>query len=314
MEAVLAQGLRKRFGATTALDGVDLAVPAGSVVGLLGPNGAGKSTLVRILTTLSAPDGGSARIDGLDVVTRAAEVRTRIGLAGQHASVDEYLTGRANLVLFARLHGLGTRAARDRAAELLDRFDLAAVADRPVGTYSGGTRRRLDVVASLVTAPSVLFLDEPTTGLDPRSRNEIWATVRDLAAAGTTIVLTTQYLDEADHLADRVAVIDHGRVVADGTPAELKERLDSRLDVVVRDAGRLADAAALLAEVTGRSVQQEPDRQRVGAPTDRGSSALARLVPALDAAGIETADVTLRRATLDEVFLQLTGDRGEVAA
>ena len=250
---VLAEGLRKRYGPANALDGFDLAVPEGSVCGLLGPNGAGKTTAVRILATLLRPDGGQARVAGFDVVRQAAQVRYRIGLLGQHAAVDEVLGGRQNLVLFGRLHHLGARLAHRRADELLERFGLGEVGGKPVKQYSGGMRRRLDLAASLILAPPVLFLDEPTTGLDPRGRNEVWEAVRALVAGGTTVLLTTQYLDEADQLADRISVIDHGRVIAEGTPDQLKSRLGGdRIDVVVHRAGQLAATATILGRAAGR--------------------------------------------------------------
>jgi ABC-2 type transport system ATP-binding protein len=250
---VLAEGLRKRYGPANALDGFDLAVPEGSVCGLLGPNGAGKTTAVRILATLLRPDGGQARVAGFDVVRQAAQVRYRIGLLGQHAAVDEVLGGRQNLVLFGRLHHLGAVAAGRRADELLERFGLGEVGGKPVKQYSGGMRRRLDLAASLILAPPVLFLDEPTTGLDPRGRNEVWEAVRALVAGGTTVLLTTQYLDEADQLADRISVIDHGRVIAEGSPDQLKSRLGGdRIDVVVHRADQLAATAAILGRAAGR--------------------------------------------------------------
>ncbi|HEX8862439.1 MAG TPA: ATP-binding cassette domain-containing protein, partial [Actinomycetes bacterium] len=250
--AVLARGLRKRFGRTEALRGLDLAVPAGTVCGLLGPNGAGKTTVVRILATLTLPDGGSARVAGHDVVAEAQRVRHRIGLVGQHAAVDEKLTARDNLRMFGRLGHLGERAARRRADELLERLDLAAAGDRLVKTFSGGMRRRLDLAAGLLVAPAVLFLDEPTTGLDPRSRNQVWAIVRGLVGEGTTVLLTTQYLDEADHLADHVAVVDSGRVIASGSPTELKSALGGeQVDVVVARPGDLSAAATALRRACG---------------------------------------------------------------
>jgi len=302
--AIWAEGLRKRFGRTEALRGVDLDVPRGSVFGLLGPNGAGKTTAVRILSTLTLPDAGQARVAGYDVVRDADKVRYRIGLAGQHASMDEKLSGRDNLRLFGRLYHLPSKVARQRADELLSRFGLADAGDRFVKTYSGGMRRRIDLISSLITAPPVLFLDEPTTGLDPRSRGEIWDTIRELVADGTTVLLTTQYLDEADQLADRIAVVDTGRVIASGSPDELKSEIGSRLDVVVPDAGGLPGAAAVLARIGEPDIDAEA--RRVSVPVSGGIT-LPAVVLELDRAGVAVEDVALRRPTLDEVFLRLTG-------
>src|SRR5262245_49298864 len=248
--AVVAEGLRKRYGETRALDGFDVAVPPGTVCGLLGPNGAGKTTAVRILTTLLRPDGGRAEVAGFDVTRQAAQVRYRIGLLGQHAAVDDVLSGRQNLEMFGRLYHLGARAARRRAGELLERFGLADAGDKPAKRYSGGMRRRLDLAVSLILAPEVLFLDEPTTGLDPRGRSEVWEAVRGLVAGGTTVLLTTQYLDEADQLADGIRVIDHGRVIADGSPDELKSLIGGdRIDVVLHAVDQLPRAAEAIARV-----------------------------------------------------------------
>jgi ABC-2 type transport system ATP-binding protein len=308
--AVVAHGLRKRFGETTALDGVDLAVPAGSVCGLLGPNGAGKTTAVRILATLLRHDGGRAEVAGFDVATEPDRVRASIGLLGQHAAVDDVLSGRQNLVLFGRLSHLDGRTARRRAGELLDRFGLADAADRTVSTYSGGMRRRLDLAVSLILAPRVLFLDEPTTGLDPRGRNEVWEAVRALVARGTTVVLTTQYLDEADQLADTISLLDHGRVIADGTPDRLKSAIGGdRVDVVVRSAAGLPAAVNAVERVAGAPAEVDRDTRRVSVPVRDRMAALTALVRALDAAGVEAEDVALRRPTLDEVFLHLTGEK-----
>jgi ABC-2 type transport system ATP-binding protein len=303
--AVWAEGLRKRFGKTEALRGVDLEVRKGTVFGLLGPNGAGKTTTVRILATLSRPDAGHARVAGYDVVRDADQVRYRIGLAGQHASMDEKLSGRDNLRLFGRLYHLSPKAARRRADELLERFGLAEAGDRYVRTYSGGMRRRIDLISSLIIAPPVLFLDEPTTGLDPRSRGEIWETIRELVADGTTVLLTTQYLDEADQLADRIAVVDTGRVIAAGTPDELKAEIGSRIDVVVRDHHAVETAAAVLGRVATPDVDVET--RRVSVPVSDGSTSLPETVIELHRAGVDVEDVALRRPTLDEVFLRLTG-------
>ncbi|MFG1611041.1 ATP-binding cassette domain-containing protein [Actinoplanes sp. NPDC049265] len=306
---VIAEGLHKSFGGTQALRGLDLAVPEGSVCGVLGPNGAGKTTAVRIFATLSDPDSGRARVAGYDVVRDAGDVRERIGLAGQYAAVDEKLTGRSNLRMFGRLYHLPRREAHRRADELLDRFDLTDAADRPVSGYSGGMRRRLDLIASLILRPQVLFLDEPTTGLDPRSRNEIWDTIRELVADGTTVLLTTQYLDEADHLADDIVVIDHGKVIATGTPDELKATIGNRLDVTTEDPAALPVAATILSNLAGaEATTSEGDRLSVALPPT--GLRLADIVRELDQAGIAAADVSVRRPTLDEVFLRLT-DRKE---
>lgn len=306
--AVLAEGLRKTYGPTHALDGFDLAVPEGTVCGLLGPNGAGKTTAVRILATLLRADGGRATVAGFDVTRQAEQVRYRIGLTGQYAAVDDALTGVQNLQMFGRLFHLSKAAARARAEELLDRFGLTEAAHRKAGTYSGGMKRRLDLAAGLVLAPRVLFLDEPTTGLDPRNRNEVWSVVRSLVAGGTTVLLTTQYLDEADQLADRIAVMDTGRVIAEGTPAELKARIGGdQVDVVLRDATHLSEVAALLSRVTDGTPETDEDGFRVSAPVTGRAAALTVILRALDTAGIEVEDVAVRRPTLDEVFLRLTG-------
>ncbi|MFG2001512.1 ATP-binding cassette domain-containing protein [Spirillospora sp. NPDC048911] len=305
---VIAEGLHKHFGRTHALRGLDLRVPAGTVCGLLGPNGAGKTTAVRILATLSEPDAGHARIAGHDVVGEADQVRARIGLAGQYAAVDEKLTGRGNLRLFGRLYHLPRREAHRRADELLERFGLTAAADRQVAGYSGGMRRRLDVVTSLILRPQVLFLDEPTTGLDPRSRGEIWDSIRELVADGTTVLLTTQYLDEADRLADDIAVVDHGRVVASGTPDELKATIGDRLDVVLADPAMLREAATVMHRLAGTDPTMT-GAESLSVALTGGGVRLADAVRELDRAGVAAADVSLRRPTLDEVFLRLT-DRG----
>ncbi|MDG5809313.1 ATP-binding cassette domain-containing protein [Streptomyces ossamyceticus] len=302
---VVAEGLHKRFGDVHALRGLELSVPAGKVCGLLGPNGAGKTTAVRILATLMDPDSGHARIAGLDVVRDAERVRSLIGLAGQYAAVDEKLTGRGNLRMFGRLYHLPRRAVHLRADELLERFGLMEAADRQVSGYSGGMRRRLDLIASLILRPQVLFLDEPTTGLDPRSRGEIWDCIRELVADGTTVLLTTQYLDEADRLADDIAVVDHGRVIADGTPDRLKSMIGDRFDVVVEDPAVLPDAAAVM----HRLAAAEPTTtgaDSLSVPSAGGTVRVADVVRELDRAGVAVADVSLRRPTLDEVFLRLT--------
>ena len=308
--AILAERLSKRYGTTTALDEFDLAVPRGRVCALLGPNGAGKTTAVRILATLVRPDGGRATVAGLDVVREADQVRFRIGLVGQHAAVDEILTGRQNLEMFGRLYHLPAPAARRRARELLERFDLVDAADKPVVHYSGGMRRRLDLAAGLILKPPILYLDEPTTGLDPRGRNEVWSAVRALVAGGTTVLLTTQYLDEADQLSHGVAVIDHGRVIAVGTPDELKARLGGdRIDVVVRRTEELGSAARLMARVADADPVVDADARRLSAPVTDRIRALGQVLRGLEDAGIEVEDIASRRPTLDEVFLHLTGGK-----
>jgi ABC-2 type transport system ATP-binding protein len=305
--AIETSGLEKSFGGTRAVDGVDIRIPRGSVYGLLGPNGAGKTTTIRMLTTLLRPDGGSATVLGYDVVRDAAEVRAKVSLTGQYASVDEDLTGRENLVLVGRLLGFSWRGARDRADELLAAFGLADAATRQVRTYSGGMRRRLDVAASLVVTPEVLFLDEPTTGLDPRSRNQVWEIIRAIAAGGTTVLLTTQYLDEADRLADRLAVIDDGRVIAEGTSRELKAAVGaSTLHVQLQDSGRHEAAAAVLRDHLGGGVRDGPDRGTLSASVPGEAGAVAALA-ALSDAGVGVAEFSLGQASLDEVFLALTG-------
>jgi oleandomycin transport system ATP-binding protein len=309
--AIWVEGLAKRYGKTAALAGVDLAVRPGRVLGLLGPNGAGKTTAVRILATLLRPDDGSARVCGCDVVREPHRVRALIGLTGQYAAVDEALTGKENLVLIARLLEVRRRDARRRADEMLARFDLTDAADRLVRTYSGGMRRRLDVAASLIGLPRVLFLDEPTTGLDPRSRADVWDLVRGLVGGGTTVLLTTQYLDEADRLADEIAVIDHGRVIETGTPAELKAKVGGQsVDVRPAERSRLDAAAAIVADVTGGPVTINGDGGVVSAPIAEsisGSQAVAAVAGRLDSAGIAVAELGVRLASLDEVFLALTG-------
>ena len=307
--AVRVRGVRKRFGTTDALTGVDLEVAEGEVVGLLGPNGAGKTTLVRVLATLLPPDEGQATIFGRDVVRDAPEVRRLIGLTGQYAAVDELLTGRENLKMFGELFHLTGRDARRRAGELLERFDLADAGDRPARTYSGGMRRRLDLASSLLVRPRLLFLDEPTTGLDPHSRVTIWSTVRDLAEAGVTVLLTTQYLEEADALADRIAVIDHGRVIAEGTSDELKDHVGGQvLEVRLRTNADRAAAEAALLRLDGVQPQvgRDPLRLSVQVAHD-GLGLLTHAAAALRDAGVALTDLGLRRPTLDDVFLQLTG-------
>ncbi|MER6127007.1 ATP-binding cassette domain-containing protein [Streptomyces sp. NPDC001795] len=309
--AVLSEGLEKRFGGVHALRGLDLAVAQGTVCGLLGPNGAGKTTAVRLLTTLLRPDAGSARVAGHDLVREPAAVRRRIGVTGQDTSVDGDLTGRQNLRLFARLHRVRDAAAR--ADELLERFGLAEAADRPASAYSGGMRRRLDLAASLVRRPDVLFLDEPTTGLDPASRNGIWDTVRGLTEEGTTVVLTTQYLEEADQLADTIALVDRGRVAHTGSPPELKALIGAYAEVVVTDADVMVKAAGVLDRLTGAEPSLDRDRNAVGAVTRDPTLTLPRLVRELDAAGVPLLDASISPPTLDDVFLRLTGSKELVA-
>lgn len=304
--AVQASGLVKHFGKIIALDGFDLRVEHGQVVGLLGPNGAGKTTAVRVFATLLKPDSGTASVGGFDVVKQANEVRATIGLTGQYAAVDEYLTGQENLRMFGDLYHLKPAYVRDRAEELLTRFDLMHAADRPVRTYSGGMRRRLDLASSLIAKPRILFLDEPTTGLDPRSRIDLWNVISDLVREGTTVLLTTQYLEEADRLADDIVVIDHGRVIAHGTSEVLKAQIGGdRIEVTVLHPDATAQArAALAALATGEIVDQD---LHVSVPVSGGSTMLVEAVRALDAQGVEVSDIALRRPTLDDVFLSLTG-------
>ena len=312
--AICTEGLVKRYGKTTALAGLDLAVPPGIVQGVLGPNGAGKTTLVRILATLLRPDAGRAQVGGFDVAGQPDKVRKLISLTGQFAAVDEDLTGRENLLLIARLLELSRKAARRRADELLERFGLAEAGGRLAKTYSGGMRRRLDLAMGLVGEPQVLFLDEPTTGLDPRARGDVWDMVRDLVAAGTTVLLTTQDLDEADRLASQIAVIDRGRVIDSGTPAELKAKVGGQsLDVRPAEPGELARVGAIMAEVTGAGAGSPNERDGVIsaplAPGVSGTEALAAVSHRLGQAGIGVTELGLRLASLDEVFLTLTGGR-----
>jgi ABC-2 type transport system ATP-binding protein len=310
--AIAAEGVVKRYGETAALDGFDLEVPAGSVCGLLGPNGAGKTTAVRVLATLLRPDGGRARVAGADVVREPHRVRRRIGLSGQEAAVDEILSGRQNLVLFGRLNRLDKTTARRRADELLAQFGLEDAAGKAVKHYSGGMRRRLDLAVTLILAPAVLFLDEPTTGLDPRNRNEVWSAIRSLVAGGTTVLLTTQYLDEADQLADQIVVIDRGREIAGGRPDELKARIGGdRLDLVVERPDDLATAQALVARAAAAEPEVDLDTRTVSAPVASRAATLVDVVRALGEAGVAVADIGLRRPTLDDVFLRLTGHRVE---
>jgi ABC-2 type transport system ATP-binding protein len=311
--AILVEGLTKSFGEVRALRGIDLSVPRGTVLGVLGPNGAGKTTAVRILTTLLRPDGGQALVEGFDVVRQPAAVRRSIGLSGQSAAIQEELTGRENLEIVGRLYHLSWPAARSRAAELLEQFDLTDAADRPAKNFSGGMQRRLDLAASLVGQPKVLFLDEPTTGLDPRSRLGMWEIIRSLVASGTTTLLTTQYLDEADELADEIVVIDHGLVIAAGTAEELKGRVGGDvLEFTVPDRNRLADAADAIARIGEGEphVDKETGVINVGVG-GRGSDALIDAVRGLDSAGVQTQGLALRRPSLDDVFMALTGHVAE---
>jgi len=312
--AIEARGLVKRFGKTTALAGVDLTARAGSVLGLLGPNGAGKTTAVRILATLLRPDAGSATVSGHDVVRDAHQVRQLIGLTGQYASVDEGLSGTNNLIMIGRLLGLSRPTARARAAELLERFELTDAAGRPAKTYSGGMRRRLDLAASLVGRPRVLYLDEPTTGLDPHSRNEAWGMIRRLVADGTTVLLTTQYLEEADQLAHDIVVIDHGAVIAKGTPDELKASAGRQvLEVTPASRGDLSAVADLLDRLIGAPPTIAVESGQVSVQVERGT-ALPHVIRAFEDQSIELAEFALRRASLDEVFLALTGHRADAEA
>ncbi|WSA29667.1 ATP-binding cassette domain-containing protein [Streptosporangium sp. NBC_01755] len=312
--AIAAHDVRKNYaGASegTGLNGFDLRVAAGTVCGLLGPNGAGKTTVIRILSTLLRPDSGRASVAGFDVVAQARQVRERIGLVGQYAAVDEILSGRQNLVMFGRLNHLPATGARRRADDLLERFSLADAGAKPVGEYSGGMRRRLDLAASLIVAPSVLFVDEPTTGLDPAARQEVWSAIRDLVGSGTTVLLTTQYLEEADRLADRITMLGAGRVVTEGTPEELKSAIGGDwLDLVLADPADVARAEALAARVASGGIQVDAESRRVSIPVAERTRALVTMATALGDAGIEPIDVTLRRPTLDEVFLHLTGATG----
>jgi len=305
-----AHDLRKRFGSTIALDGIDLEVSAGTVLGVLGPNGAGKTTAVRILTTLSIPDGGSARVAGYDVVADAAAVQRNIGVTAQDATLDEVLTGRENLVMIGRLAGLRRAQARVRATELLAQFDLVDAANRILKEYSGGMRRRLDLAAGLLTRPPVLFLDEPTTGLDPTSRVRMWEVIRGLVGDGVTLLLTTQYLDEADELADRIVVIDHGRVIAGGTAPELKAQVGgARLELTLSEAH--ADASVALGPFVEGPVHVSHDGRRLRAPVRSASGLASTVVRALDEAGVTVDDIEVRQPSLDDVFFALTGHPAE---
>jgi ABC-2 type transport system ATP-binding protein len=310
--AILAEGLQKRYGQTQALRGIDFRAEEGTVLGLLGPNGAGKTTAVRILTTLLKPDAGHAEVAGLDVVRQADDLRARIGLAGQYAAVDELLSGRENLEMFGRLYHLAGHAARMRAADLLERFDLTDAAGRIVKTYSGGMRRRLDLAASLIVSPPVLFLDEPTTGLDPRGRAGMWEVIGGLVSDGTTVLLTTQYLEEADLLANSIVVVDRGQVIARGTADELKAQVGGeRLEVTVARGSDVAAAVRALYPYAEGEPRVEAERRRVVVPVSNGARLLTNAVRDLDAAGLRLDDLALRRPTLDDVFLTLTGHAAE---
>jgi ABC-2 type transport system ATP-binding protein len=310
--AIYAEGLVKTFGDVRALDGVDLDVPEGTVLGLLGPNGAGKTTTVRCLTTLLRPDRGRAVVAGVDVLKDPDAVRRSIGLSGQFAAVDEYLTGRENLRMVGRLYQMRAPAAKARAAELLEQFGLADAADRPTKTYSGGMRRRLDLAAALVVSPPVMFMDEPTTGLDPRNRQMLWEVIKQLVAGGTTLLLTTQYLEEADHLAHEIAVVDHGRVIARGTSDQLKARTGGeRVEVVVHERDDIPAAARVLAGFGKGDTSVEEHTRKLTVPVTGGAKLLAEVIRDLDARGVEIDDIGLRRPTLDDVFLSLTGHMAE---
>lgn len=318
--AIYAEGLVKTFGEVRALDGVDLDVPEGTVLGLLGPNGAGKTTAVRVLTTLLRPDSGRAVVAGIDVLQNPNEVRRSIGLSGQFAAVDEYLTGRENLQMVGRLYQMNARAAKARASELLERFNLADAADRPAKTYSGGMRRRLDIAAALVVSPPVMFMDEPTTGLDPRNRQALWEVIKELVGGGTTLLLTTQYLEEADHLADDICVVDHGKVIARGTADQLKARTGGeRVEVVVHRPDEIAPARDILRRfgaegAAAGDIAVEEHTRRLTVPVTGGAKLLAEVIRELDAAGVEIDDIGLRRPTLDDVFISLTGRHAEEGA
>ncbi|MEO3810570.1 ATP-binding cassette domain-containing protein [Sphaerisporangium sp. B11E5] len=313
--AITAEGLVKRYGDVIALDGMDLSVPEGTVLALLGPNGAGKTTTVRILTTLLKPDAGRATVAGCDVVADAARLRSRIGASGQYAAVDDHLTGAENLEMVGRLYHLGARRSRQRARELLERFDLTEAADRPAQGYSGGMRRRLDLAAALVAGPPVLFLDEPTTGLDPRARAGLWETIAGLVAGGTTVLLTTQYMEEADRLADTVAVVDRGRVIALGTADELKDQIGGdRVELTLTSAGDLHAVRQALASLAVGDVRADDAALRLTIPVSDGTAALTIALGHLAAGGIAVRDAGLRRPTLDEVFLTLTGHQAGAPA
>ncbi|WP_157157640.1 MULTISPECIES: ATP-binding cassette domain-containing protein [unclassified Diaminobutyricimonas] len=310
--AIEAEGLVKHYKAVTALDGVDFTVPTGTVLGLLGPNGAGKTTVVRILTTLLQPDAGSARVAGVDVLKHPADVRKQIGLSGQFSAVDEYLTGFENLAMIGGLYHLGRSRSRQRARELLEQFDLVDAADRPAKTYSGGLQRRLDLAGALIANPPVLFLDEPTTGLDPKSRTDMWGIIQNLVAQGTTLLLTTQYLEEADLLADDIIVLNHGKIIAQGTADELKAQVGGeRLEVTVTDPLRIEEAVELLAPLGVGEPRLDQQRRSILVPISGGADVLTAALRELDGAAVHVDDVGVRRPTLDDVFLTLTGHAAE---
>lgn len=313
--AIYAEGLVKTFGDVRALDGVDLDVPEGTVLGLLGPNGAGKTTAVRVLTTLLQPDSGKAVVAGIDVLQHPNEVRRCIGLSGQFAAVDEYLTGRENLQMVGQLYQMSSRDAKARAIDLLDRFNLADAADRPAKTYSGGMRRRLDLAAALVVSPPVMFMDEPTTGLDPRNRMQLWEVIQELVGGGTTLLLTTQYLEEADRLADDICVIDHGKVIARGTSDQLKAQTGGeRVEVVVHEREQIIPAREVLLGLGKGEVAVVEHTRKLTVPVTGGAKLLAEVIRELDTRGVEIDDIGLRRPTLDDVFISLTGHVAELEA
>lgn len=312
-DAIIAEGLVKQYGSVRALNGLDLRVPEGTVLGLLGPNGAGKTTCVRIITTLLRPDEGRCHVNGLDVLEQPHEVRKIIGVSGQYAAVDEYLTGFENLEMIGRLYHIGKRTARARAEELLERFNLSEAAGRPVKTYSGGMRRRLDLAGALVVSPPIIVLDEPTTGLDPRGRMGMWDVISERVRSGSTLLLTTQYLEEADQLADSIIVIDRGEGIAEGTPEELKKQVGGeRLQVTVGSRAETQIAKDILSQVAAGPATVEPDSHEVHAPITRGAFTLVEAVRRLDAAGIEPVDIGISRASLDDVFLKLTGTTADI--